>query len=79
MQTRSSADRFTSSLSLAQQRKNKQTNKQKLSTNSPDKKLTQTIGPTLGGKKPRKRKNSTFFKERIQFSLKHEKQRPQTQ
>ena len=33
IQTQSSADRITSSLSLDQQRKNKQTNKQKLSTN----------------------------------------------
>ena len=33
-------------------------------------KLTQTTGPTLGGQKPKGRKNSTFFKERIQLSLK---------
>ena len=33
-------------------------------------KLTQTTGPTLGGQKPKGRKNSTFFRERIQFSLK---------
>ena len=33
-------------------------------------KLTQTLGPTLGGQKPKGRKNSTFFKERIQLSLK---------
>ena len=32
-------------------------------------KLTQTTGPTLG-QKPKGRKNSTFFKERIQLSLK---------
>ena len=37
---------------------------------SPYTKLTQTAGPTLGGKKPKGRKNSTFFKERIQLSLK---------
>ena len=33
-------------------------------------KLTQTTGSTLGGQKPKGRKNSTFFKERIQLSLK---------
>jgi len=33
IQTQSSANRITTSLSLAHQRKNKQTNKQKLSTN----------------------------------------------
>ena len=33
-------------------------------------KLTQTTGPILGGKKPKGRKNSIFFKERIQLSLK---------
>ena len=33
-------------------------------------KLTQTTAPTLGGQKPKGRKNSTFFKERIQLSLK---------
>ena len=33
-------------------------------------KFTQTTGPTLGGQKPKGRKNSTFFKERIQLSLK---------
>ena len=33
-------------------------------------KLTQITGPTLGGQKPKRRKNSTFFKERIQISLK---------
>ena len=27
-------------------------------------KHTQTTGPTLGGQKPKGRKNSTFFKER---------------
>ena len=42
-------------------------------------KLTQTTGPTSGGKKPKERKNSTFFKERIQLSLKPGKRRPQTQ
>ena len=33
-------------------------------------KLTQTSGPTLRGQKQKRRKNSTFFKERIQLSLK---------
>ena len=33
-------------------------------------KLTQTTGPILGGRKPKGRKNSIFFKERIQLSLK---------
>ena len=32
-------------------------------------KFTQTTGPTLGGQKPKGRKNSAF-KERIQLSLK---------
>ena len=36
-------------------------------------KLKQTTGPTLGGQKPKGRKNSTFFKEKIQLSLKPEK------
>jgi len=36
-------------------------------------------GPTLGGQKPKGRKNSTFFKERTQLSLKPGKKRPQTQ
>ena len=42
-------------------------------------KLPQTTGPTLGGQKPKGRKNSTFFKERIQPSLKPGKKKPQTQ
>ena len=46
---------------------------------SPHKKLTQTTGPTLGGQKPKEIKNSTFFRERIQLSLKPGKRRPQTQ
>ena len=33
-------------------------------------KLMQTTGPTLGGQKPKGRKNSTFFKKRTQLSLK---------
>ena len=46
---------------------------------SPDTKLKQTTGATLGGQRPKGRKKSTFFKERIQFSLKPGKRRPQTQ
>ena len=42
-------------------------------------KLTQTARPTLGGQKPKGRKNSTFLKERIQLSMKPWKKRPQTQ
>jgi len=78
IQTKSSADRSTTSLSLAHQRKNKQTNKNSAQI-SPYTKLTQTTGPTLEGQKPKGRKNSTFFKERIQLSLKPWKRRPQTQ
>ena len=33
-------------------------------------KFSQTTGPTLGRQKPKGRKNSIFFKERIQLSLK---------
>ena len=58
----------------------KQTNNNKNSTKiSPYMKLKQTTGPTIGGQKPKGRKNSTFFKERIQLSLKPGKRRPQTQ
>ena len=59
--------RITTSLSLAHQRKNKQKNSAQI---SPYRKLTQTIGPTLGGQKPKGRKNST---------LEPGKRRPQTQ
>ena len=48
----------------------KQTNKQKLSTNLTLYKLTQSTGSTLGGQKPKGRKNSI---------LKTWKRRPQTQ
>ena len=48
----------------------KQTNKQKLSTNITLYKLTQSTGSTLGGQKPKGRKNSI---------LKTWKRRPQTQ
>ena len=41
--------------------------------------LTQTTGPSLEGQKQKARKNSTFFKERIQLFLKPGKRRPQTQ
>jgi len=45
IQTLSSADRITTSLSLAHQRKNKQTKNS--AQKSPYMKLTQTTGPTL--------------------------------
>ena len=54
-------------LSLDHQRKNKQTN---LAQISPCTKLTQTTGPSLGGQKPKGRKNS---------NLKPGKRRPQTE
>jgi len=54
---------------------NKRTNSAQFSSYT---KLTQTSGSTLEGKKPKGRKNSTFFKERIQLSLKPGKRRPQT-
>ena len=41
-------------------------------------KLTQTTGPNLGVQKPKGRKNSIFFKERIELALKPGKRRPQT-
>ena len=62
MQTQSSADRSTTSLSLAYQKKNKQANKNSTQI-SPYRKLTQTTGQTLGGQKPKGIKNSIFFKE----------------
>ena len=46
----------------------RQTNKNSAQI-SPYTKLTQTTGPILGGQKVNGRKNSTFFKERIQLSL----------
>ena len=78
IQTKSSADRSTTSLTLAHQRKNKQTNKNSAQI-SPYMKLAQTTRPILGGEKPKGRNNSTFFKEIIQLSLKPGKSRPQTQ
>ena len=56
--------------------KNKQTNENSAQI-SPYRKLTQTTGPTWGGQKPKGRKISTFFKERIQLSLKPGKRRLQ--
>ena len=55
MQTQSSAERISTSLSLAHQRKNKQTNKNSAQI-SPYTKLTQMMGPTLGGQKTKGRK-----------------------
>ena len=45
---------------------------------SPYTKVTQTTGPILGGQKPKGRNNSTFFKERIQISLKPGKETSNT-
>ena len=53
------------SLSLAHQRKNKQ----KLSINHTYTKLTQTTGPTLGGQKPKGRKNSSLGKEDLKDGM----------
>ena len=39
----------------------------------------QTTGPTLRGQKPKGRKNSHFFKEKIQLGLKPGERRPQIQ
>ena len=57
----------------------KKTDKQNSAQISPYMKLTQTTGQTSGGQKPKGREDSTFFKERIQISLKPRKRRPQTQ
>ena len=65
-----------SALPIRGKTKNEQTNK-KSAQISPYMKLTQTTGSTLGGQKPKGRKNSTFFKEGIQLSLKPGKRRPQ--
>ena len=59
IQTQSSADMITASFSLGHQKKNKQTNKNSAQI-SPYTKLTQTTRPTLGGQKPKGRKNSTL-------------------
>ena len=59
IQTQSSADRITTSLSLAHQRKNKQINKNSAQI-STYRKLTQTTGPNLGGQKPKGIKNSAL-------------------
>ena len=76
IQTQSAAGRITTSLSLAHQRKNKQIDKTKQQQQqnsaqiSPYTKCTQTTGPTLGGQKPKGRKN---------LALKPGKRRSQTQ
>ena len=49
LQTQSSVDRITTSLNLAHQRENKQTNKISAQI-SPHKSLTQITGPTLEGR-----------------------------
>ena len=48
----------------------KQTNKQKFEQISPCTKLTHTTGPTLGGQKPKGKKNSTL---KLGKDLKHNK------
>ena len=61
---------MTTSLSLAHQRNNKQTNKQQSSAQiSHYTKLTQTTGPTLGGQKPKGRKKLAFKKRKKEISL----------
>ena len=61
IQTQSSADRITTTLSLFHQRKNKSDNNNKNSAQiSPYMKLTQTTGPSIGGQKPKGRNNSTL-------------------
>ena len=57
----------------------KQTSNKSSAQISPYMKLTQTTGPTLGGQKPKGRKNSTLFKQRIQLFWKPGKRKPQTQ
>ena len=64
IRSQSLSDKNTTLLSHAHQSKNKQPNKISAQI-SPYTKLTQTTGPTLGGQKPKGRKNSTFFKERL--------------
>jgi len=60
--------------------KDTSSNQQTKQKYKPSHQQTQTTGPTLGGgQKPKGRKNSTFFKERIQLPLKPGKRRPQTQ
>ena len=71
------ADRITTSLKLAHQRKNKQTNKNSAQI-SPYRKFTETTGPNLGGQKPNGRKHSTFFKEDSTFLEAWEKETPNT-
>jgi len=63
---------------LSEKQTNKQTNKNSAQI-SLYMKPTQTTEPISGGQKPKGRKNSTFFKERIQVSLKAGKRRLQIQ
>ena len=57
---------------------NKQTKPQNSAQISPYTKLVETTGPTLGGQKPKGRKNLTDL-QRKKLSLKPGKRRPQTQ
>jgi len=59
--------------------KEKQTNKQQLSTNLTLCKAYTNHCTNLRRAETIRKKNSTFFKERIQLSLKPWKRRPQTQ
>ena len=59
IQTQSSADRITTSLSLSYQRKNKQ-RKENSAQISPYMKLAQTTESSLGGQKLKGRKNSNL-------------------
>ena len=77
VQTQSSADKSTTSLSLAHQRKNKETNKNSAQI-SPFTKFTQSTGPNLGGQKQNGKKNSTFFKEISTFLEAWEKETTNT-
>jgi len=54
IQTQSSVNRIATSLTFAHQRKNKQTNKTSAQI-SPYKKLTQTTGPILEGRKQKEK------------------------
>ena len=82
IQAQSSADRITTSLSLDHQRKNKQTKTQHKSHSIGSSHWTNLRKAETIRKKEfnlLQGKNSTFFKERIQLSLKAEKRRPQKQ
>ena len=64
---------ITTFLSLAHQRKNKQTNKNSVQI-SPYMNLTQTTGQTLRGQKPKGRKNQPSSRKEFNFSEDLEKE-----